>query len=327
MTTSTSPPPGRFSPVHVQNLGVGLATGKGFAHPVDVATDGAATVYVLNRSNAWKDRNPRITVTTWDETNFSEIGHWGPGPSGLTTPSGLAVDNDGNLLVTDEDTHTVTTFAPDGTPLRRWGTRGNGPGELDRPAGIACDRGGRIWVTDHGNHRIQCYDPTGRHLGTIGTTGNGPEQLRLPWGLTVDDDGCVWVADWGNNRIQVYAPDGSVVRQLGAGLLRRPAAVQTSPDGQIHVSDWGNDCVRVFDSSGAPLATLAGQGALSRWAQEYLQVYPLVAESYHAALEAGTLTAVHRFHRPSGMALHPDGLLLIADTGRHRVQTYQVAPR
>lgn len=66
---------------------------------------------------------------------------------------------DGQVLVVDEATATVTAMAPDGTALARWGTSyAQGPYDFKGPAGIDCDSQGRVYVADSGNDRVQVFD-------------------------------------------------------------------------------------------------------------------------------------------------------------------------
>ncbi|MFA7235132.1 MAG: hypothetical protein WC076_13590, partial [Terrimicrobiaceae bacterium] len=93
--------------------------------------------------------------------------------SGLDDPQQIALDRDGNLLISDwGDSHQVKVFSADGKPLRKIGTAG-------RPA-------------------VGPYDPT---------------HMNRPLGVTVDDRGRIWVAenDKGPKRVSVWSPDGTLV--------------------------------------------------------------------------------------------------------------------
>ncbi|MBV8863416.1 MAG: NHL repeat-containing protein, partial [Mycobacterium sp.] len=296
-------------------LGVGRIRGQGFSYPVDVALDGNDLVYVLNRSCAWKDKNPRITVTSLDEEIFREIGSFGHEPGCFLTPTALATDQYGRIYVADEDLHQISVFEPDGTFLTRWGTHGSGLGELNRPSGLRFDNDGCLWITDSQNARVQRFTADGAPLGVVGSFGTRPGRLNMPWGVAVGPDGDIWVADWRNDRVQRFDPQGELRGVYGQRLLSRPSGVAVDEVGTVYVSDWGHDCVQLFDDQGHHLATLAGDAALSRWAQAYLDMYESVQKLRR---EANRYDEERRFFRPAGLVIGPEGQLLVADTGRHR---------
>lgn len=295
-------------------------SGQGFQHPVDVALGSQGVVYVLSRSSAWKDKNPRITVTSLDEQTLGEIGGFGAEPGCFLAPTALATDQAGRLYVADEDAHQISVFDPDGTYVRRWGAHGSGPGQLDRPAGLRVDNDGCLWVSDSVNARLQRFTPDGTFLSCFGCFGTEPGQLNMPWAVAVGPGGDIWVADWRNDRVQRFGPGGDLRGIYGEGLLCRPSGVAVDEASRLYVSDWGHDCVKMFDEQGRHRGTLAGDATLSRWAQEFLDMYAPVDK---LRKEANRYEEERRFYRPVGMVIGPEGQLLVADSGRHRVQVYE----
>lgn len=73
---------------------------------------------------------------------------------GLEQPAHLAVDTNGNLYVSDQGTHQVKVFTPEGKPLRTIGKPGGprlGPYDEQRmanPAGLAISADGKLWVAE-----------------------------------------------------------------------------------------------------------------------------------------------------------------------------------
>jgi DNA-binding beta-propeller fold protein YncE len=295
-------------------------SGQGFQHPVDVALASEGVVYVLSRSSASMEKNPRITVTSLDEQFVGEIGGFGADPGCFLAPTAVATDQAGRLYVADEDLHQVSVFDPDGSCVMRWGAHGSGPGQLDRPAGLRVDVDGCLWVSDSLNARMQRFAPDGTFLSCFGSFGTEPGQLNMPWGVAVGPEADIWVADWRNDRVQRFGPGGDLRGIYGEGLLCRPAGVAVDGAGRLYVSDWGHDSVKVFDEQGRHRGTLAGDATLSRWAQQALDTYPLIAQRRR---EANCHEEERRFYRPVGMVIGPEGQLLVADSGRHRVQVYE----
>ena len=63
--------------------------------------------------------------------------------------------------MTDDYTHTVTTFAKDGSFIKKWGNEGQSSGELNGPSRITTNKKGQLLISDTKNHRIQIFSETG----------------------------------------------------------------------------------------------------------------------------------------------------------------------
>ena len=94
--------------------------------------------------------------------------HYLTTPGDFGAPTGVAVDKDGNIYVTDTLNNRVEAFDADGAFIRTWGKSGDGPGYFARPKGIAVDSDGHIWVADQMNDRLQLFDKEGNLLTYIG---------------------------------------------------------------------------------------------------------------------------------------------------------------
>ena len=79
------------------------------------------------------------------------------GTGQLNTPSSVAVDNEGNIIVVEYNNHRVQVFRPDGSVARSFGSHGAGPGQLTNPFGVAVDGEGKILVADYSNSRVQIF--------------------------------------------------------------------------------------------------------------------------------------------------------------------------
>lgn len=318
------------TPADHGTLGAWGNQGRGLAFPVDVARDPASgRLLVLNASTSWDaphGRAVRITVLDHDGAGadvVTEISRRGTGPGELMAPVAIAVAGDGRIAVTDEHTHTVSVFGPDGDVRARWGGPGTGPGRFRHPAGIAADDGG-LWVVDAGNARIQRLTWDGEPLASTGSAGLGPGQLRHPWLLTVAPDGRLWVADWGNDRIQAFSPEdgrcAAVLGSSGGEPFHRPAAVAFGADGHRYVSDWGRRRLQVFDEDWRRIEVWYGDAGLSPWARDRLAEFPRFTEARDAAGDPG---GERLLGRPGGLCALPDGRVLVADTWHHRLQAYR----
>jgi len=90
-------------------------------------------------------------------TNRFEGGR-GTGEGEFDSPTGIAVDPDGNVLVADTGNGRIEKFSPNGTFV-------TSIEKFDAPNGIAIDRAGNIYVAEVGSkHRIQKLGPDGTFI-------------------------------------------------------------------------------------------------------------------------------------------------------------------
>ncbi|XP_078690604.1 uncharacterized protein LOC144921465 [Branchiostoma floridae x Branchiostoma belcheri] len=108
---------------------------------------------------------------------------------GLKHPLYLTVDRDGNILVTDCDSHCVFAYSEDGQFLFRFGGEGSGEGQLSHPHGVCTDSSGNIAVADTGNDRVELFDRTGKFLRHLSTEIKSPRAVAMATGgqLVVTD--------------------------------------------------------------------------------------------------------------------------------------------
>jgi Lon protease-like protein len=129
--------------------------------------------------------------------------------------------------------------------------------------------------------------------------------LQLP-------DGCVLVVDTGNNRIRILsadlqqvstvAGDGELGHRDGAAAQAQfniPSDLEQLPDGRVLVADCRNHRIRVLSADMQQVNTVAGDSG--------------VGHRDGAAAQA-------QFNMPTGLTQLPDGRLLVADQGNHRIR-------
>ena len=305
-------------------IGRNAAAGNGFSQPMDVALAPGGVIYVLSRGQEGAGGvvapNKRIGKVTIDEKFLGDFGR-----GGLTWPSSLAVDKDGNLYCSDEHENKVMVYDSDGQEIGHWGEAGANEGQLDAPTGLAFDSDNNLYISDAGNHRVQKFTKDGQFLSTFGEEGTEHGQFNRPWGNTVDKDGDVYVVDWGNDRVQKFSPDGEFKLEFGAasgpgGELDHPAGVAVDSEGDVYVSDWGNRRVQIYDSEGGTITALYGDAVeFSSWAKEVVESNPDVVKAYRRVKDK---TALGLFSHPVGMAIDEEDRLIVTDTTRGRLQVY-----
>lgn len=82
----------------------------------------------------------------------------GDGADVFGSVSGLELDPEGRIYVSDIQAHEIRVFHDDGGHAFTIGRHGSGPGELDSPCCLGFAPDGRLWVRDNGNARYVAFD-------------------------------------------------------------------------------------------------------------------------------------------------------------------------
>jgi DNA-binding beta-propeller fold protein YncE len=126
-------------------------------------------------------------------------------PGDFGAPQGVAVDQDGNVYVTDTLNNRVEIFDADGNFISLFGKNGDGPGFFARPKGIAIDADGHVWVADEVQDRLQVFNREGQLLTYIGTGhGDLPGQFKALVGVAIDKQNRVFTTEQYPGRLQVF---------------------------------------------------------------------------------------------------------------------------
>jgi len=167
--------------------------------PVDVVVRGAlcyVTDYISNQvvvlNKVTGQEIMRVGLRRWTEVRVRPEAELPPGEFSLI--SDLALDQQGNIYVTDKAGARITQFDPSGIFRRTIGRLGDNIDEFVRPKGIAIDRENRIWVVD------------AQLLLFFGLPGNEPGKMNLPATIVVDYDNVEF--------FQKYAVQGASIEFL-----------------------------------------------------------------------------------------------------------------
>jgi len=168
-------------------------------------------------------------------------------------PRGIAIDNNGNILVSDTNNGRIQRFSPTGIFLDMIGSPGRNPGELQEPNGLAVDSKGNIYVADTANHRVQKLSADGKFIAQW----KGPALTFYgPRDVWVTPDDFVYVVDQGRARIVKFDVNGNILAVWGSsgqgdGQFDEPTAVAVdSKRDRVYVADPRNRRLQVFDKSG-----------------------------------------------------------------------------
>jgi Uncharacterized conserved protein len=170
------------------------------------------------------------------------------------SPTGIAVDASGNVLVADTNNGRIEKFSPTGTFLNIMGSKGSAHGQLGEPNGIAIDRTGNIYVAEvASNHRVQKLAPDGTFIAEWKGSELG---FYGPRRIAIGPDDSIYVVDQGNNRIVKFSSNGDVLASWGSsgsgdGQFNDHTSVAVDPTtNKVYVADPRNKRIQVFDSNG-----------------------------------------------------------------------------
>jgi phage tail-like protein len=180
---------------------------------------------------------------------------------GLSLPTGIAVDDYGNIYIVDKENSSILKY--DGCtelPLavKCVGGKGVAVKEFDSPTGIAISSKGDVYISDSNNHRVQVFKLKGFVLKDVwgrvdedGKPVSGAEksEFKTPWDLAVGYKEYVYVVDRGNNRIQKFAPNGECVNAFGITELDDPLHIAIDEKDFVYVID-STPKVKKFDQDG-----------------------------------------------------------------------------
>jgi len=236
------------------------ATSATLNQPYAVAVDSAGNVLIAERSGHVVRRvstSGVISTVAGTGTSGAPSAETGVAVNqSLNSPSGLAVESAGTVLIADSGNNRIRRLFSDGTIATVAGSAtagfsGDGgqatSARLNAPAAVAVDIAGNLYVSDAGNQRIRQVGTDGiistiAGNGTAGYNGDGTpataHSLSSP-GAILAYSGCsVVVADTSNQRIrQVWPAINYTINSSPAGLpvtldgqaMATPAAVQLLP--------------------------------------------------------------------------------------------------
>jgi DNA-binding beta-propeller fold protein YncE len=198
-------------------------------------------------------RPPQFSSVPKGVTNMFEGGS-GTEKGQFDSPSGIAVDGNGNVLVADTGNGRIEKFSPTGEFLSTIGSKGSGRGQLGEPNGIAIDRAGNIYVAEvASNPRVQKLAPDGTFIAEWKGADAG---FYGPRRIAIGPDDSIYVVDQGNTRIVKFSSDGQVLAVWGSpgnadGQFNDPTSVAVdATTNKIYVADPRNKRIQVFDDNG-----------------------------------------------------------------------------
>ena len=265
----------------------------------------------------------------------------------VNKPWGVAINQQGQVVVVEYGGKCVSIFNLTGEKIRSFGSRGSGDGQFNsQHYGVAIDDDGNLLVVDGQNHRIQKFSSDGRFIAAVGTRGSGQLQFSIPIGIkTNPQTKRVYVVDQWNNRVQVLQPNLTFFFSFsshgnGPGQLTNPWDVAFDSANNVYVADWNNGRIQVFSENGEFLRQIGrsgtGQGELSNPAAITIdnedKIYVTENGNHRVSVftsDGGYLTSFgshgngpQQFQYPRGIAMDKSGMVCVCDLSNNRVQIF-----
>jgi len=243
-------------------------------------------------------------------------------------PLALATDAAGNVYVGDTENDTIRKIGPGGGVTLLSGQVGlpgsqNGLSNVARffgPQGLAIGTDRFLYVADAANHMIRKLNSSGTSATAAGAAGvsnsldGSISSARFfhPESVAAGPDGNIYVADTWNHTIRKVTQAGVVSTLFGlAGAagsadgtnsrprFNRPGGIAVDSGTNIFVADTFNHTIRRISASGV-VKTIAGIPGV--WGS------------------ADGTNGNARFYLPGGVAVTPNGVVYVSDTGNQTVR-------
>ena len=272
-------------------------------------------------------------------------------------PTGLAVDADGNVFVSDGLNHRVrridaltreiTTYAGTGTP----GFSGDGgpaiTAELNNPQGLTFDTDGALLIADWLNFRVRRVDPVTRRIETINLGA-----FLNPVDLAVASDGSLFVSSYyftdfeDGQLVRIHRPSGETeILYGGVPIYFGRIGIASDEQGRVLMSlgesaqiaryDVGTSATEVLvdfseslsgpmdilpDGPGHCLVASSYEPVVNRFAFATGEVTRVAGTGEYGTSGDGGPAVDATFDYPVAIAFAADGSLLIADWFGTRVR-------
>jgi sugar lactone lactonase YvrE len=301
----------------------GPATQASLSAPTSLAVDKDGNLFIADTANNRVRRVDAISGmidTVAGNGKGAFLGDNGPPKAAsLNNPRGLAVDESGNLFISDSLNNRIRRV--DSGMKSIITVAGNGGGtfsgdnglaigaSLNAPENIVLDASGNLLFSDRLNNRIRRVNISTGIITTI--AGNG---FTLPSGLTIDGAGNLFITDTQNNRIRRIDPGTEDIttlagtdRDIGDGdkavnvSLGSPSSLVIDSAGNMLIADAESNRVRRVDRATGVIRTVAGNGIKGNSGDD-------------EPAERASL------NEPNAVAVDAEGNFFIADTGNNRIR-------
>ncbi|MCL5879072.1 MAG: hypothetical protein M1428_04670 [Deltaproteobacteria bacterium] len=227
-------------------------------------------------------------------------------------PLGIAIDESGNIWVTNYNSNTVTKLSPIGIALGTYKTGKN-------PVGIAIDASGNVWVANNGSNSVTKLGPLGFIMGTYPA---GKE----PYGIAMDASENLWVTNRKNLSITKLTSSGFKIGtySIDNGWRSVLNGIVLDKDGNAWVTEQLNSLVIEV----SPTGTHIGTYPVSRWpyglaidpsGNVWIACDTSVTELSSDGSNLGTYAARRLITGPMSVAVDASGYVWVSNISKNNV--------
>ena len=266
--------------------------------------------------------------------------------SELYRPWGVAVTNDGHIIVSENGNNCVTVLDRDGKKVKSFGqkSRGRKNVKFTYPRDVAISPGNFILVTD--DHKIQKISMDEKCIKSVGKLGSGPLEFNHPYGIAISPiTGQIYIADCDNHRIQVLNPDLTFSHTFGTkgsakGQFNNPGNIAIDTRGLVYVTDTENYCIQTFTSEGQFISQFGTKGCgpgqlifpsgividdndliyITEWGNDRISIFTTDGQFVRSFGKQGS--SVDQFNVPCGLTFDREGYLYVCDHCNNRLVVY-----
>jgi len=226
-----------------------------FSTPLGIAIDANDNLYVADSANQRiRKISPEGYVITLAGQSKGNQDGWGPNAK-FNSPSGIAVDAQGNVYVSDDKNRKIRKVSPEGTVT----TVGD---EADikflRPRSLAVDQAGNVYVLDGAALKRIAPDESVFMMApdmTFDAAADGTNRalFRDAGGIAIDSDGNLLLTKREDHEVIRIAPNGettTVAQNNSEFWLGRPDAVAVGANGNIYLADSHNKVIHQVTPAG-----------------------------------------------------------------------------
>ncbi|CAF4127549.1 unnamed protein product [Rotaria sordida] len=268
----------RWNSTGIIIAGIGGSPGSNasqFQTPVDIALGSSNTFYIIDylnhRVQYWKIGNLSGTTVAGQASASA-----GTTAAYLTYPTGLYVDSNDNIYVSDSGNNCVQLWnngTSVGTMVAGTGIAGSANNQLRKPYGIVQDPSTKtLYIADYNNHRVMSYTE-GASMGTMvaGSNRSGTSNIELynPVGIYLDSfTNSLVIANFGAHNIVRWVLGASSWTLVAGNItgssgnssttLYSPTGVTLDPMGNVYVADALNSRIQFFMSGQSEGTTIVG---------------------------------------------------------------------
>lgn len=233
----------------------------------------------------------------------------------LNTPSQIAFDRNGDLIVADSGSHTIKKVKQSGeieTVAGKENQSGFADGDaanalFNAPIGVAVSEN-KIFVADTYNDKIRVVENgkvstlAGSEPGFADAENGQAAKFDTPCGIALKN-GKIIVADAGNRRVRVVEETGKTSTLAGNG-------VQDSIDGELYQSSFVEPLAVAIGNFGE--IYVADGNSIRVVGRRFFPFVETISDTKRGFADGNLRGA--RFNRPSGLAVDASGNLFAADS-------------